>query len=425
MSNALHRRNLLLSEPTAQERHALAYLRSPAAIRQRCQQVLRLARAGRLQHFAYVPDQLEEVVAYVVAVTRQTYPTLRIPMHSRWRHFNAGGVDRVAQLKARLARFDAVDRGRCSFDLAMTSVLLDAGAGERWSYHEATTGQTYRRSEGLAVASFHMFLDGLFSTRTDYPWQADAAGLQSLTTARLGEALQVTATNPLVGLEGRAALLRRLGKVVESTPRYFGAETPRPGNLYEYLCSTAVQGVVPARQILLAVLASLGPIWPQHLVLGGVSLGDVWRHGQVAGEGLTAGLVPFHKLSQWLTYSLIEPLQDTGVTVAGIDELTALAEYRNGGLLLDLGLLTPKHHDILGRVHRPDSAVVVEWRALTVALLDEIAEQIRQTLGLSRQELPLAKVLEGGTWRAGRKIARERRPDGRPPLRLASDGTVF
>jgi hypothetical protein len=68
---------------------------------------------------------------------------------------------------------------------------------------------------------------------------------------------------------------------------------------------------------------------------------------------------------------------------------------------------------------------VVEWRALTVALLDEVAALIRTRLGRSREELPLAKVLEGGTWAAGRRIAREKRVDGGPPLAIVSDGTVF
>jgi hypothetical protein len=68
---------------------------------------------------------------------------------------------------------------------------------------------------------------------------------------------------------------------------------------------------------------------------------------------------------------------------------------------------------------------VVEWRALTVALLDRTAVEVRRILGVDAAALPLAKVLEGGTWAAGREIARERRPDGRPPLTVASDGTVF
>jgi hypothetical protein len=404
---------------------AIAYLRSPVAIRERCQQVLRQAEENRLDHFAYGADKLPEVVTYVIDVIREAYPALDIPFHSRWRHFNVGGVDRLAQLQQRLAALDVAERTRIQFDLVITSVLLDAGAGAAWQYREAETGHTYARSEGLAVASWHMFAQGLFSSHEERPWQADAAGLQGLTESRLAQAFQVTPGNPLVGLSGRAALLRKLGEIVNSTPDYFGTNTPRPGNLADYLQARARQGRLAASQVLSVVLDSLGPIWPGRLTLDGVNLGDVWYHHRVAGKGLTAGLVPFHKLSEWLTYSLIEPLQAAGLTITGSNELTALAEYRNGGLLLDLGLLRPKHDAVLGEEHAPDSEVVVEWRALTVALLDALADRIRQRLGVTAEALPLVKILQGGTWRAGRKIAQDLRADGSPPIRMVSDGTVF
>jgi len=80
---------------------------------------------------------------------------------------------------------------------------------------------------------------------------------------------------------------------------------------------------------------------------------------------------------------------------------------------------------VLGEAHAPASEIVVEWRALTVALIDRLAVLIREKLGRSPEELPLAKVLEGGTWSAGRRIARELRQGGSPPIRLISDGTVF
>jgi len=410
---------------TPAERDAIAYIRSPAAIRERCQQVLELACADRLHHFAYHPAKLPAVADYVAAVTRDAYPTLEVPFHSRWRHFDVGGIDRVAQLDGQLGACSPAQRARCHFDLVMTSVLLDAGAGAHWRYHEARSGQTYSRSEGLAVASFNTFSAGLFSSRGDYPWQADARGLQSVTEATLADAFQVTAVNPLVGLAGRVALLRALGTVVEGAPQYFGTGDARLGHLFDYLCAQTPAGAVPARQILLAVLESLGHIWPGRLSVGGVNLGDVWRHSQIAGPGMTAGLVPFHKLSQWLTYSLIEPILAAGITVTGVDELTGLAEYRNGGLLLDLELVTPKYDAILTHTYPPEAESIVEWRALTVALLDRLAVQVRDHLGVSAEAYPLAKILEGGTWRAGRCIAREKRPDGSPPLRLVSDGTVF
>jgi hypothetical protein len=137
------------------------------------------------------------------------------------------------------------------------------------------------------------------------------------------------------------------------------------------------------------------------------------------------GRVPFHKLSQWLTYTLCEPLEESGIRITGSDELTGLAEYRNGGLFVDGGVLVAKHARALTVPHEVWSPLVVEWRALTVALLDRIAVEIRRQLGLRPDQLALAQVLEGGTWRAGRQLARERRPDGSPPIRVHSDGTVF
>ncbi len=135
--------------------------------------------------------------------------------------------------------------------------------------------------------------------------------------------------------------------------------------------------------------------------------------------------MPFHKLSQWLTYSLLVPILESGIPVSGVDELTGLAEYRNGGLMLDSGLISLRDPSIASKAHSPSSEVIVEWRALTLVLLDEIAARVREKLGKSAAEFPLAKVLEGGTWHAGRKLAREKRKGGGPPLNLDSDGTVF
>ena len=413
-----------MADQSGELHQAIAYLRSPGAIRERCQQLLALGCAGELQHFACDPARLADVAAYVIQVTRQAYPDLNIPFHSRWRHFNAGGVDRLALLRQRLASLDRDEQARCAIDLVMTSVLLDAGAGTAWGYYEAASDTVYRRSEGLAVATFHMFLGGGFSSQADCPWQADAVGLQHITDAMLAQAFQVTSDNPLIGLSGRTALLRRLGAAVAAAPHYFGT-APRLGHLYDYFRAQAAPGVLRAAEILRVLLDGLSPIWPGRLALGGVNLGDVWRHPRITACGLTAGLVPLHKLSQWLTYSMIEPLQEAGLSVVQIDDLTGLAEYRNGGLFLDFDVLMPKHAAVLARAHRPATDVVVEWRALTVALLDQVAELIRTTLNLSAQELPLVKVLEAGTWRAGRQIAAARRPDGAAPLRIISDGTVF
>ncbi|RZI38681.1 DUF1688 family protein, partial [Herbaspirillum sp. HC18] len=114
-----------------------------------------------------------------------------------------------------------------------------------------------------------------------------------------------------------------------------------------------------------------------------------------------------------------------GFTVTDIDGLTGLAEYRNGGLFVDHEVLRLRDAADAESAHEVDSRLVVEWRALTVALLDRLAELVRAQLGRTPETLPLASILEGGTWAAGRAIAFARRPDGSPPLKVISDGTVF
>ena len=97
----------------------------------------------------------------------------------------------------------------------------------------------------------------------------------------------------------------------------------------------------------------------------------------------------------------------------------------NGGLLVDGGLIAPRATDALTQAYRPADPLVVEWRALTVAGLDRIAARVRTALGHDTASLPLGAVLQGGTWSAGRRLARARRADGGPPVVLVSDGTVF
>jgi hypothetical protein len=134
--------------------------------------------------------------------------------------------------------------------------------------------------------------------------------------------------------------------------------------------------------------------------------------------------MPFHKLTQWLTYSLLEPLEWAGIKVVGLDALTGLPEYRNGGLFIDAGVLQPKVADFATRSWQVGEPFIVEWRALTVALLDELAPRVRRALGQTAQDMPLACILEGGTWAAGRALAQSLR-QGLPPLSIVSDGTVF
>lgn len=408
------------------ERSAALSLMNAAAVRERAHELLVLALGDRLAHFAVDLDRLA-VTAHVVAEKiRVSYPQRDVPFHARWRHFVVDGIDLWAQRAEAAAWASPAARARAAFDLAIVSVLLDAGAGTAWHYLDPETGLVVGRSEGLALASLRMFEAGTFSAHTAGPLRADASRLVTLTEDDLARGLQVMESNPLVGLSGRAELLARLGAAVAANPKVFGlADAPRPGGLYDHLVAEARGGVLPAPRILEALLLHLAPVWPSRITLGGLPLGDCWRHPAIKRGDATDGLVPLHKLSQWLAYSLIEPLQWAGIRVTEIDGLTGLAEYRNGGLFVDSGVLALREPDEAYLPQQVDSPLVVEWRALTVALLDRIAPLVREELGVSAEDFPLARVLEGGTWSVGRGLARDKRPDAGPPIAVVSDGTVF
>ena len=471
---------LLNNEPTSL--HPLALLHDPATIRARCAPIVKSVESGVSPSFALDRTKLDAVAERVAALTLRRYPDLVIPYHSRWRHFEAGGVNRKAEMDALLAGHSVAEQARARFDLTVVSVLLDAGAGPTWHYTEQRTldatalpqaapedllasldraarrgsgapaadvataddatsavatsavvegGASYTRSEGLGVASFRAFMAGAFSSKTGAPARADAAALRHVDAAALRAIFQGSPSNPIVGLDGRATLLSRLGAALQTEGQRSGHEA-RPGLIYDRLTANGVRTQVSATDVLGEVLRSLSPIWPSGSRVQGLAGGDVWPHrwagSTVAGCGTdrtTEGWVPFHKLSQWMTYSLLEPLQWAGITVTGLDALTGLPEYRNGGLLIDAGVIVPRNPRLLGKTWKAQDEFIIEWRALTVVLLDELAVLVRQRLGRTAEQLPLACILEGGTWAAGREIAKEQRPDGSPPLRIESDGTIF
>src|SRR3974390_775440 len=74
---------------------AAAYsLLTSEAVRARAAHLLGMGLQDKLPHFLIDPDRLTSVADLVLAVTREAYPTLDVPFHSRWRQFVFAGKDR-------------------------------------------------------------------------------------------------------------------------------------------------------------------------------------------------------------------------------------------------------------------------------------------------------------------------------------------
>ncbi|MEM8839467.1 MAG: URC4/urg3 family protein [Pseudomonadota bacterium] len=394
------------------------WLLTPDAVRERAGFLFELAQNGKLDHFRLLPEKLADAADFVAATIRENYPDLKVPPHARWRHFVFEGTDRFAA-RSHLLPSDPLERARVECEIAITSVLLDAGAGAAWAYTDPETGKSVGRSEGLALASLAMFFDGAFLSDPAAPLRADGERLAGFAEDDLQQGFQISDANPLEGAEGRAALLKRVGDLIIARPDHFPGG--RLGGLVDFMIGHAGDKTIPANLIVLTMLHALGRIWPDRIILEGRNLGDTWWHGKIPGSGL----IPFHKLSQWISYSLFEPMERLGYAITEQDRMTGLAEYRNGGLFLDLGVLELTDSSSANTAFAPGDEIIVEWRALTIALLDAIAPLVRERLNVSADAFPMAAVLEGGTWAAGRKIAKSKRTGGPPPLNIVSDGSVF
>ncbi|KAH9264234.1 hypothetical protein BASA83_012314 [Batrachochytrium salamandrivorans] len=347
------------------------YLKSLGSIRERTQLVLQ--QPQHLQHFDVHLDQMDAVVnAVMMLIVRDYSSPTDIPPHSRWRHFEA------ASAAMKLAKCDRINPLLESWKKEMSSkgrsdttttgepdereqqVVIPPTERADWESEKDKAASSYNRSEGLALASLEWFMAGGLSSDTDaHPLRADATGLAAVTHESLSAAFQVNQhSNPLVGVEGRCLLLNRLGDVCAKHTEYFGS-TPasnRPGNLVDYLLDHS------------STLHS--DDGQSHTV--DISL--LWHVAMDAFAGVWPPLALVWTESFWV--------------MCGPVEHWLLSS------LLDLDhLLNPL-------LNPPPS-----WRALTVGLLDMVADCVRKRLSLSKDQLPLAKVLEAGTWKAGREIA--------------------
>ncbi|EZF79029.1 hypothetical protein H105_00022 [Trichophyton soudanense CBS 452.61] len=434
-----------------------AYLRSIHAVRQRCGLVMEKAKENQLNHFDVDMSKFQTTAQYIVSIIKRDYaPDFQsIPDHGRWQHFDVGGKPRINQLlQSWPSTIDNLERARRLIDLFLVSVLLDAGAGNTWSYKSKESGKVYRRSEGLAVASLEMFKAGMFSSDHTEPCQVDGAGLRRLTVGALAKRMQHSEENPLAGLEGRAGLLARLADALNNQ-ELFGVDA-RPGNmlgrcfmlfspfppppptirycstkcLLDYLLShpstlASSVPIIPVPLLWNVLMDGLSPIWPpSRTQIDGISIGDAWPCKAMPSSPPAEpweNIVPFHKLTQWLCYSIMTPMTKIlNIRFSGRELLTGLPEYRNGGLLIDMGLLTLKPEDtnrgldaykanamIKGQpnvevvpLFSPDDDVIVEWRALTVGFLDQLLAEVNNLLELKDgQQLCLAQMLEAGSWK--------------------------
>jgi hypothetical protein len=385
-------------------------------IRERASMVYDYVNSHQASYFWLDERKLPTLAKEVIAYMDKQYPNGEVPYHSRFRHIEMDNINRLAVLRDALSLGDK-EWVNCVFEWLILSVFLDAGAGSTWRFYDTIVGKYYQRSEGLALAS--LALMGYF-----YHPNHDKVGVSTALIERLSEKefediYQVTEDNPLVGTTGRYALLQSIGALLTHH------RLSRLADFLNKLTRRMPNKVCFVDSLFNQLVKFFSPIWaityPElpHLV------GDIGVYPFIKSTEKMSDWVPFHKLTQWLTYSLIEWFEQSGYTIESSSLLTGLPEYRNGGLFVDSGVMGLNNAQNKNQYHFPTSPLVVEWRALTIVLLDKLATEIGGMMTLPEDVLPLSKILQGGTWSLGREKAYQRSPTGQSPILIKSDGNIF
>lgn len=122
--------------PPAPSRHPLAALHEVATMRARAAAVLRSVENNVSLWFRLDRDALPALALQLAERFQDLHGQGPPPLPSVWDRFGAAGIDRVAELQARLAGRSTEDAARARVDLATVGVLLEADPGERWRYRE-------------------------------------------------------------------------------------------------------------------------------------------------------------------------------------------------------------------------------------------------------------------------------------------------
>ena len=217
-----------------------ASLLSAAAVRERAHAMLALGATASCRIFASTSARLDAAAELVIddhardlSVARRAVPRALAALRDRRR-------DRWADAGPRRSGAIRAARARAAFDLAIVSVLLDAGAGPHWRYRDAASGADHRPLRRAGVASLDMFATAPSRRDPGDPLRADAAALAELDRGQAAPGLPGRRRQS-AGRASRAAPTAapawpsRAGCAADFRPQ----RHPRPGGLFDHLAALA------------------------------------------------------------------------------------------------------------------------------------------------------------------------------------------
>ncbi len=396
-------------------------LLSGKAVLQRSKDVLVQARSGDLASLSIDESAIAGTVQLVRREIEATYPDYQLPPWSYWRRLETGGHDRWGML-AGAREFETADAMiRSAADLVVLIAVARQNFRQGWSFEEALSGGRFDGADGTALAVFGMFAAGAFSSAPADPLRADAHALVRMEPEEIAAGFQMEQTADETQLLHLATMFKRLGEVMAMRPDLFEHEgETRPGSLLARIAAENRDQTVSSGLLVERYLEGLTAIWDGGAVLDDVILGDVWAHDGICRTSTPKAFMPFHLPVLEIVHSLVEPLAWAGYMTSDLDRLPGLASLEHCALFIATGVIRLNEDDNVAPLH-----AAIELRAVTLGLLEEIADRLRSELEVDADTLPLICIQQGGTVAAGSKIAMENPAVWEKASKILSAGGVF
>ena len=395
----------------------------PDMVRRKANRLLDLALAGELEYVAAEETDLRSVLLNVLETTKENYPEFQIPPYGVWRDFEESGIDRWGALASARAFETAEEMLMASADLAILGCFMKTGRPENWVFNDPMTETAATGKQASALAAFHMFAAGSFSSDMSDPFRVDAETLISLEPEELAAGLQWDREEDAALLVAMQRHLKRIGEALALRSDLFSeGEVTRPGILAARLARDS-DGAVSATRLLDNLLEALAPVWEGGAQSDDIMLGDSFRHSALPGDEVDQ-VVPFHLAAQEMVYSMLEPFAWAGVEVDGLESLTGPSDETHAALFIKAGVMEIREADKALTLEEAQDQMV-EIRAVTGALIDRLAELLRKELEVPADQLPLTCILEGGTSHAGNRILRQDQVIAKKLGHFLNPGSVF
>lgn len=375
---------------------AVEHLHRLEVIRERAWMLLAAAERGASDHFVPSPEAVG-TVAFAMAEAIRARPAAaetpaepeRPALANLWQALRSGAPAALDTLGEAHAGGDPLARAKSGADLAVLHrVLAPGGLG----------------AESAVLADLvGSFAAGAWTAGSRGSAVLDAPGIGRVLAGDGSVALPETVAELLADTDRRQRLAQ-LAHGLEQQPELFGIEG-RFGELVARLVSGPSPAADPAapagaaaaglhvQRVVDSLAPLIDPVVASTVRIGGRLAGDVWRHPLAWAEDRSRELVPFHTLLLALTLDLVEPLQEAGRPLVDLDQLPIPATRALAGDVLRLGLVRSRHAAVGRLRHPPGSDIVVELRALAVALADRLVDRLRAELDRNVRDLPVVRLI--------------------------------